>query len=247
MANYKGTLKKTGFCRKVIGSAIMAGCLIISAGSYAKETSAPLGATLQQLSEQYPVNWISVQTIADELKGRGPISVGFDIDDTLLYSSPAFFYGQMKFSPGSRDYLKNPAFWNEVSSAGWDKFSVPKTSGKALISLHLERGDNIFFITRRPLPTSGKEDLTAILGADFNIPAARLNKVIFTGRGKDAKVKFIKDNHIAIFYGDSDNDILDARKAGAEGIRVLRPLNSTNRPLPVNGRFGERVIINSQY
>ncbi|EEW7523512.1 acid phosphatase AphA, partial [Escherichia coli] len=43
------------------------------------------------------------------------------------------------------------------------------------------------------------------------------------------------------------NDILDARKANAEGIRVLRALNSTYIPLPVNGKFGEKVVINSQY
>ncbi|MGJ3494756.1 hypothetical protein ACR9PT_09280, partial [Piscirickettsia salmonis] len=30
-------------------------------------------------------------------------------------------------------------------------------------------------------------------------------------------------------------------------IRVLRPLNSTNKPMPYNGRFGEKVIVNSDY
>ncbi|EBB1608346.1 acid phosphatase AphA, partial [Salmonella enterica] len=42
-------------------------------------------------------------------------------------------------------------------------------------------------------------------------------------------------------------DILDARKAGATGIRVLRPLLSTNTPFPVNGSLGEEVVANSQY
>lgn len=60
-------------------------------------------------------------------------------------------------------------------------------------------------------------------------------------------MEYIRENHIAVFYGDSDSDILDARKAGATGIRVLRPSLSTNTPFPVNGSLGEEVVANSQY
>ncbi|SUB69192.1 Class B acid phosphatase precursor [Pluralibacter gergoviae] len=50
-----------------------------------------------------------------------------------------------------------------------------------------------------------------------------------------------------MFYGDSDNDITAARDAGARGIRLLRASNSTYRPLPNAGAYGEEVIVNSEY
>lgn len=49
------------------------------------------------------------------------------------------------------------------------------------------------------------------------------------------------------FYGDSDNDITAARDIGARGIRILRASNSTYKPLPQAGAFGEEVIVNSEY
>lgn len=204
------------------------------------------GATLEQLTHQYPVRWISVEQIAQKLKGRQPMSVGFDIDDTLLFSSPAFYYGRQKYSPQSDEYLKNRAFWNEISN-GWDRYSLPKKSAMALLRLHIERGDQIYFITGRTAPENGEETLTGVLKQAFRLPENRLNKVIFAGPGKGAKVGYIKKHSISIYYGDSDNDILDARAAKAEGIRVLRPLNSTNYPHPVVGRFGEDVIVNSHF
>lgn len=204
------------------------------------------GVTLSELNQQYPIHWISIEQIAEQLKGKAPISVGFDIDDTLLYSSPAFFHGQQIYSPNSQAYLKNPKFWDEVSN-GWDEFSIPKESGAALLKMHLSRGDHVYFITGRPMPSSGKETLTKTLQKDFNISDAQLNKVIFAGVGDGKKTDHMKEHHIALFYGDSDNDIADARAAGAEGIRVLRPLNSTNRPMPKNGDFGEKVVINSEF
>nr|MDZ3911077.1 hypothetical protein [Escherichia coli] len=44
-----------------------------------------------------------------------------------------------------------------------------------------------------------------------------------------------------------DNDITAARDVGARGIRILRASNSTYKPLPQAGAFGEEVIVNSEY
>ncbi|WP_108649610.1 acid phosphatase AphA [Dongshaea marina] len=204
------------------------------------------GVTMNQLTNRQPIHWVSVEQIAASLKGKPAMNVGFDIDDTLLFSSPAFFHGKQVFSPGSNDYLKNPKFWEKVSN-GWDKFSIPKESARQLIKMHLERGDHLYFITGRPRPGSGKEDVTEILQKDFSIPAKQMSPVIFAGPDHGAKTSYIKNNHIKLYYGDSDGDILDARAAGSEAIRVLRPLNSTNHPMPHNGSLGERVLVNSQY
>lgn len=85
------------------------------------------GTTLEQQTHQAAIHWVSVQQLETALSDKKPVNVGFDIDDTLLYSSPAFFYGKSKFSPDSMNFLKNKIFWNELSSKGWDKFFYTKT------------------------------------------------------------------------------------------------------------------------
>ena len=62
------------------------------------------------------------------------MAVGFDIDDTLLFSSPGLSR-QAGVLPNGESYLKNPAFWEKMSN-GWDAFSVPKEVAKALIAMH---------------------------------------------------------------------------------------------------------------
>ncbi|ODN42640.1 acid phosphatase AphA [Piscirickettsia litoralis] len=214
------------------------------AAPVAKSQSLNPGVTMSQLENRQPIHWVSVAQIAESLKGKPAMNVGFDIDDTLLSSSPGFYRGKQEFSPHSLAYLKNPKFWQKMNN-GWDKFSIPKKSAIKLINMHLKRGDHIYFITGRPATKT--EDVTAILQRDFHIPKADMNKVIFAGPKHGSKTPYIKKLKIKLYYGDSDGDIVDARKAGAEGIRVLRSLNSTNRPMPHNGSLGEKVLVNSNY
>ncbi|MDF7679500.1 acid phosphatase AphA [Enterobacteriaceae bacterium ESL0689] len=234
--------------KKIRAAALVTALLVTAPAFSAIETPAvaTTGATLQQIHNQYPIHLISIEQIAEGLKGKAPIDVGFDIDDTLLYSTPAFFHGQQVFSPGKNDFLKKTEFWDQLSN-GWDAYSVPKTSAKALMKLHLDRGDRIWFITGRPMPTNGKEAVTEQLAKDFSVPQDKLNKVIFAGESKSAKVQHIRDLKIKLYYGDSDNDIIDAREAGAEAIRVMRSQGSSNQPMPRNGALGEKVLINSDF
>ncbi|MDK7153645.1 HAD family acid phosphatase, partial [Klebsiella pneumoniae] len=74
-----------------------------------------VGTNVAQLAEQAPIHWVSVAQIENSLLGRPPMAVGFDIDDTVLFSSPGFWRGQKTFSPGSEDYLKNPQFWEKMN------------------------------------------------------------------------------------------------------------------------------------
>ncbi|WP_363046383.1 HAD family acid phosphatase, partial [Listeria monocytogenes] len=71
------------------------------------------------------------------------MAVGFDIDDTVLFSSPGFWRGKKTYSPDSDDYLKNPAFWEKMNN-GWDEFSIPKEVARQLIDMHVRRGDSIY-------------------------------------------------------------------------------------------------------
>ncbi|KEA49975.1 hypothetical protein DT73_25795 [Mangrovibacter sp. MFB070] len=222
--------------------------LAFSHTAVAKESTPPLysGINVAQLAAQAPVHWVSVAQIENSLLGRPPMAVGFDIDDTVLFSSPGFYRGKKMFSPESNDYLSNPAFWEKMNN-GWDEFSIPKEVARALIDMHVRRGDSIWFITGRSQTKT--ETVSKTLQDDFHIPASSMNPVIFAGDnpGQNTKTNWLVDKQIRIFYGDSDGDITAARDAGIRGIRVLRASNSTYRPLPSAGKFGEEVIVNSEY
>ncbi|GAA0512888.1 acid phosphatase AphA [Tatumella terrea] len=224
---------------------------LVITGPFAHAKDAPQpplyqGVNVAQLAHQQPVHWVSVPQIENSLRGQPPIAVGFDIDDTLLYSTPGFYRGQQMFSPGSDAYLNNPQFWQKMNN-GWDDFSIPKQVARQLIAMHLKRGDHIYFITART-PTK-TETVSRTIRQDFGIPDNAMNKVIFSGfrAGQNTKVSWIKQKNIRIFYGDADSDITAARDAGARGIRVLRAANSSYQPLPDAGDLGEEVIVDSQY
>jgi len=231
--------------------ALSAACLLFSLSHpVVAQASSPTplysGTTAAKLAEQAPIHWVSVAQIENSLMGRPPMAVGFDIDDTVLFSSPGFWRGKKTFSPDSEAYLKNPAFWQQMNN-GWDEFSIPKESARALIAIHLKRGDQIWFITGRSQTKT--ESVTKTLQDAFMIPAANMNPVVFTGEQsrQNSKVATLEQKQIKIYYGDADSDITAARDAGARGIRVLRASNSTYKPLPQAGAFGEEVVVNSEY
>lgn len=203
------------------------------------------GTNVAKLAEQAPIHWVSVAQIENSLTGRPPMAVGFDIDDTVLF--PAQASGAVKtYSPDSEDYLKNPAFWEKMNN-GWDEFSIPKEVARQLIDMHVRRGDSIFFVTGRSQTKT--ETVSKTLSDNFHIPAGNMNSVIFAGDkpGQNTKTQWLQDKNIRMFYGDSDNDITAARDVGIRGIRILRASNSTYKPLPQAGAFGEEVIVNSEY
>ncbi|MFM2486829.1 acid phosphatase AphA [Celerinatantimonas yamalensis] len=203
-------------------------------------------STIELLNAGIPkgLTMISVADIQNELKGKSPIAVGFDIDDTSLFSSPVFYRGQQEFSPNGYSYLKNQKFWDKAN-CGWDRFSMPKHIAQQLIAMHQQRGDDIYFITGR---TPSKCHFTTdYLKKVFHVK--KMHAVIFAGSSHTTytKTPYIKAHNIKIYYGDADGDIISARKAGAEGIRVMRAANSSYKPIPENGIYGERILKNSQY
>ena len=186
-----------------------------------------VGTNVAQLAEQAPIHWVSVAQIENSLLGRPPMAVGFDIDDTVLFSSPGFWRGQKTFSPGSEDYLKNPQFWEKMNN-GWDEFSMPKEVARQLIAMHVKRGDSIWFVTGRSQTKT--ETVSKTLQDDFLIPAANMNPVIFAGDkpGQNTKTQWLQTKQIKVFYGDSDNDITAAREAG--GRPAGRPARAARVP-----------------
>ncbi len=195
------------------------------------------------LTKEDNIRWVTLDDIARSLENQPPMNVGFDIDDTLLFSSPGYYYGKQKYSPGDNAY-QFKEFWNEMNN-GLDLFSIPKKCAKMLIELHKTRGDSIYFITGRTKTKT--ETVTELLAKTFSIENP--NEVIFCGfrTGENTKIRPLKEKSIQIFYGDSDSDIKAAQVSGIRAIRIMRAGNSTYKPLPENGSLGEEVLVNSEY
>ncbi|CEE94445.1 non-specific acid phosphatase/phosphotransferase, class B (fragment) [Xenorhabdus nematophila str. Anatoliense] len=83
------------------------------------------GVTVADLAQRQAVHWVSVEQIEKSLENQPAMPVGFDIDDTVLFSSSGFYRGKLEYSPNDNSYLKNPKFWQRMNNE-WDKFSMPK-------------------------------------------------------------------------------------------------------------------------
>ena len=186
----------------------------------------------------------------DQIKSTlppAPVVAGFDIDDTVLFSSPGFYYGQFNHDgPRGTNRYGNPdsawtskVFWNDMNGK-FDKYSIPKASAQNVILMHRQRGDTIVFITARN--NSKANIMQRILAQTFSLQSPT---VIFTNNNK--KDPYIKDLKMTIYYGDSDSDITAAYNANARPIRVLRSSLSTNKTSYAKvGQMGEEVLKDSE-
>lgn len=194
---------------------------------------------------QFYYNTISIEEIEKSLPAR-PVSVGFDVDDTALFSNPGFHYGFTNTDGpgGTNKYgpkpLRNDQFWEDLSGE-FDKFSIPKESARQVIEMHKRRGDKVYFITARPAVKN--EITTAVLKRSFNLPE-NSPKAIFSG--KTSKGVFIKKHGISLYYGDSDSDISEANEVGIRAIRFKRSPMSSNKGKYHPGMHGEAVLENSE-
>jgi acid phosphatase (class B) len=184
---------------------------------------------------------LTVASLAASLP-EPPIAVGFDVDETLICSTPVWYYlatnhdgpdGNNKYGVYVR---KHPEFWPDANRL--DSFSVPKQAAKELLALHQRRGDHIYIITSR-FQTPG-EQLTATLRSAFDLDQSI--PVLFTGNRP--KATLMCELKLAIFYGDSDDDMRDARAAGARPIRFLRSLHCADDRIHI-GAYGEQVLSGS--
>ena len=160
-----------------------------------------------------------------------PINVGFDCDDTLLFSTPAF---EIATESGAEEY--SDAWWSIVNSSD-EGNSIIKKEAQKIVEKHQKRGDKLIVITARS--NNGGGILKNYLNKTFGI---NQEDVYFTHR-KAAK---IRELDIKIFYGDSDSDIEEAMKAGARGIRILRSPKSSYKSKYNPGKYKEEIIPNSE-
>jgi acid phosphatase (class B) len=194
---------------------------------------------------------VSIEQLMRLLPARR-IVVGFDVDDTLIFSAPAFNALQPAYPADvirPKDYAalttaqrrQYHEFWNRLNEQ-YDDRSIPKHIGKQLLDLHLRRGDDIYIISRRqstvPPTNTVTRRLERMFGVHLPHPVAQTDL-------KD-KTPLIAARHIIYYYGDSDSDITAAVGAGAVPIRVQRSPASYAKDQPHNGQLNEIVLENSR-
>lgn len=185
---------------------------------------------------------------------RRPIVVGFDVDDTLIFSAPAFNALQPEYDadvirPKSYADLtpeqkaQHHDFWNRLNGQ-YDDRSVPKEIGRRLLALHVARGDDIWLISKRQsiAPAPAEDVVTRRYERMFGI---RLAHPVVQTQLQD-KTRYLCERKIAYYYGDADGDITAALAAGAVPIRVKRSPDSYGRDSVHNGQLGEIVLKDSE-
>jgi len=164
------------------------------------------------------------------------VRVGFDIDDTLLFSTPNFTAAQEKFTFGTDE------FWAEVNGHDRD-YSIVKQKCLEILRQHQEDGAELYAITARP--GTGGDPCRDFISETFGIPREN----VYFEKPKTARIRSLG---LDIFYGDSDSDIEDAQNAGAVGIRIQRSPDSSYRNSDGSlrkyhpGMYGEEIIPDSE-
>ena len=154
----------------------------------------------------------------------GIMKIGFDIDDTVLYS-------RYVFQDAPRDKNNHLDF-------GWinsrdRELSIPIAPTITLVRYFHLNGHEVYFITAR----SGEnghfvaEYLSDVVGFDvkeginlFFSPKEKIDGNKFT-----TKHKVMKYLDLDMYYGDSDSDIMAAIKADVYPIRIVRHHSSVKQ------------------
>ena len=147
----------------------------------------------------------------------GILNVGFDVDDTILFSRDVFL--------SLPDDKRDPVDYGWINSHDKD-FSLFITPTIELVEYFHTNGHNVFFITARP---GTKGNILAEFLADELGFSVRVNKNLFfspkeTIKGKryTTKHRLMKRLKLDLFYGDADTDMIAALKAGVHPVRVVR-------------------------
>jgi acid phosphatase class B len=161
----------------------------------------------------------------------GRLSVAFDYDDTLVDASKA--YEKASSAAVTRE---GPAFWAALNNA-YDVESV-KIVPFALACALRGLGFRVVIMAERQ-------------GADGDALKKEWRKLsprsfLFTP-DPTAKHLHMQEGHFVAFFGDSDQDMLEAKKVNVLGVRVKRGKRAVKHDSYSPGKLGETVIPLSQY
>mgnify|MGYP001170690194 FL=1 len=147
----------------------------------------------------------------------GILNVGFDVDDTILFSRDVFL--------SLPDDKRDPVDYGWINSHD-KEFSLFITPTVELINYFHTNGHNVFFLTARP---GTKGNILAEFLADELGFSIRVNKNLFFSPKETIKGKRYTTKHrlmqrlkLDLYYGDADTDIIAALKAGVHPVRVVR-------------------------
>jgi len=191
---------------------------------------------------------VSVEDIKESLDGLGPITAGLDIDETTFFTESIYYYGLTNIDGPNgtnlygSDPLRNPEFISKVNNEFVGQY-IPKKGAEDVISMHLSRGDNVVFITKKT--SSEEEQITEYITSVFGIKDPVL---IFTNGS--SKTPYINELGVSVYYGDSDGDMKDSNDADSctpyrfmRNIITIQYYNESYNP----GQYGESVVENSDF
>ncbi len=155
----------------------------------------------------------------------GQLKVGFDIDDTILFSRDNF----LKAPHSSEDPDHVDFGWVNTHDS---LYSVTIQPIADLVSFLKAGGHEVYFITARP-GTNGKA-VGRHLTRELGFPVVLGENLYFSAKKKDpvsgnkftTKHELISKLGLHIFFGDSDTDIIAASIAGVRAVRVVRDARS---------------------
>lgn len=155
----------------------------------------------------------------------GQLKVGFDIDDTVLFSRDNFLIApHLSDDPDHLDY----GWVNQHDSL----HSITIDPIRDLIQMYRAQGHEVYFITARPgingeyVARHLSRELGYEIKKDRDLFFAPKHKDPATGKKFTTKHLRITDLGLHIFFGDADNDMVAASVAGIRGVRVVRDQRS---------------------
>lgn len=161
----------------------------------------------------------------------GRLSVAFDYDDTLVNANKA--YEKASSAAVTRE---GPAFWAALNNA-YDLETV-KYVPFALACVLRGLGFRVMIMAERQ-------------GADGDALKKEWRKLaprsfIFTP-DPTAKHLHMQEGHFVAFFGDSDQDMLEAKKVKVLGVRIKRGKHPVKNDSYSPGKMGETVLPLSQF
>ncbi len=147
----------------------------------------------------------------------GRLIVGFDIDDTVLFSEPMFLEAP-RDEKGAIDY-----HWINLHDKDYSLLIDPTA---ALIHYFRANGHQVFFITARPGFNGHHlaEFLSKKLDMDITVNENLFfsPKEIVNGFSYTTKHNTMKKLNLDMYYGDSDRDMIAGLKADVYPVRIIR-------------------------
>ena len=154
----------------------------------------------------------------------GQLRVGFDIDDTVLFSRAIF----ENLPPDKRNPIDFG--WVNIHDRQYSLLIAPIAE---LIHFYRGHGHGVYFITARP--GINGDSVAVFLTEQLGFQVTKDKNLFFEPKENVGDYRYTTKHHridklrLDIFYGDSDTDIVAAIKARVQPVRVVRHQSSVDQ------------------